>query len=157
MMDINTKFQEWTADKFTIQKEEPRQMKEITTKYDQQWVANKIAIQKEEPSLEELVRQLMVNTMKSQQSIDASLLKLEEKACQLARQFEDISKQSLNSHHDPNLDIENLSNFDTSYTCDPDICVEINSSMLLVSISFARFKSYPDTPKVHMTVEDTGF
>ena len=33
----------------------------------------------EEPSLEELMRQLMVNTMKSQQSINANLLKLEEK------------------------------------------------------------------------------
>jgi len=46
----------------------------------------------EESSLEELVRQLMINTMKSQQSINASLLKLEEKASQLARQVEDIAK-----------------------------------------------------------------
>lgn len=73
----------------------------------------------------------------------------------MARQIEDISKQSLNSHHDPNLDIENLSNFDTGYTCDPDICVEINSAMPPVSISFAGIKSYPNTPEVHMTVEDT--
>jgi len=97
----------------------------------------------------------MVNTMKSQQSIDVTLSKLEEKAGQFARQFVDISKQSLNSHHDPNLDIENLSNFDTIYTCDPDICVEINFAMPLVSISFAGIKPYPDTPEVHMTAEDT--
>jgi len=55
----------------------------------------------------------------------------------LTRQFEDISKKSLNLHHDPNLDIENFSNFDTSYTCDPDICVEINSAMPPDSCRFA--------------------
>ena len=63
----------------------------------------------EEPSLEELVRQLMINTMKSEQSIDASLLKLEEKASQLARQVEDIAK-----------------NFDD--TC--ATCVEMNKCIL---------------------------
>ena len=73
----------------------------------------------------------------------------------MARQFEDISNKSLNSHHDPNLDIENFSNFDTGYTCDLDICVEINSAMPPVSISFAGIKPYPDTLEVHMTAEDT--
>ena len=56
---------------------------------------------------------------------------------------------------DPNLDIENFSNFDTGYTCDPDICVEINFAMPPVSISFAGIKPYPDNPEVHMTAEDT--
>ena len=97
----------------------------------------------------------MINTMKSQQSINVTLSKLEEKVGKLARQFEDISKQSLNSHHDSNLDIEKISNFDTGYTCDPDICVGTNSAMPPISISFAGIKPYPDTPEVHMTAEDT--
>jgi len=108
----------------------------------------------EEPYLDELVRHLMVNTVKSQQNIDVSLLELGEKVGQLARQAEDIAKQSLNSHHDHNLDIENLSEFHTGYTCDPDMCVEINSAMPLVSISFASIEPYRDTPDVHMTSQD---
>ena len=64
MTDINTKFQEWTTEKIDIQKEEPRQMKEINMKYDQEWAANKITIQKEEPTLEELVRQMKEMNMK---------------------------------------------------------------------------------------------
>jgi len=92
--------------------------------------------------------------MKSQQNIDASLLELEEKVGQLARQDEDIVKQSLNSHHDHNLHIENLLEFHTGYTCDPDMYVEINFAMPLVSISFARIEPYRDTPEVHMTSQD---
>ena len=58
---------EWAADKYPIQKEEPRQMKEINMKYDQEWAANKIAIQKEEPTLEELVRRMEELNMKYDQ------------------------------------------------------------------------------------------
>jgi len=63
----------------------------------------------EEPSLEELMRQLMINTMKSQQSINASLSKFEEKVGQFTRQVEDIAK-----------------NFDD--TC--ATCVEMNKCIL---------------------------
>ena len=60
----------------------------------------------------------------------------------------------MNSHHYPNLDIAKLSKSDTGYTCDPDMCVEINFVMPLVSISFAYVDPYLDAPKVHMTAED---
>jgi len=92
--------------------------------------------------------------MKSQQSRDASLLELEEKVGQLTRKVEDIAKQSFNSHHDLNLDIAKLSEFDTSYTCYPNMCVEIYFSMLLASISFAGINPYPNTPEVHMIAQD---
>jgi len=49
----------------------------------------------------------------------------------------------LNSHHDPNLDIRELSKFDTSYTYDFDISIKIGSAIPLVSISLSCTNNLP--------------
>jgi len=114
MMEIKIKFQEWPADKIAIQKEEPRQMKEINMKYDQEWAANKITIQKEEPTLEELVRQMEEMNMKYDQEWEAKKILIQKEADVVARREKtdqmigEIADyvQEMKSPHDPYITLD---------------------------------------------------
>jgi len=66
------------------------------------------------------MRELMVNTMKSQQSIDASLSKFEEKVGQLATQVEDIAK-SFDDTYATCVEMKNAYRLDMICTADVDI------------------------------------
>jgi len=68
--------------------------------------------------------------LKSQQSIEASLIEIEEQVDQIARQSKYIAEQRLNSLQDSNL------NFDSGYTCDFDTSISITDIFVYPKFPF---------------------